>query len=144
MERELNIVSHSEEQTLALAEKLGPHLRNPEVIVLTGPLGAGKTVFVKGLAAGLGLDRDKVNSPSFTMVNEYPGPNPLFHFDLYRLEDPSELRELGWDDYMTRDGVFVVEWGEKAGGYLPDTYYRIEFIILSDHERNIIVTFVKP
>lgn len=143
MQRELNIVSHSEEQTLALARKLGPHLHNPEVVVLTGALGSGKTVFVRGLAISLGIDERMVNSPSFTMVNEYPGPKPLFHFDLYRLGDPSELYEIGWDEYLERKGLFVVEWGEKAEGYLPRRYYQIHFTIISEQERNIKVSLIR-
>ncbi len=143
MQRELHIVSRSEEQTLALARKLGPHLRNPEVVVLTGELGSGKTVFVRGLAAALGIDENLVNSPSFTMVNEYPGPNPLFHFDLYRLSDPSEVYELGWDEYLGRKGLFVVEWGEKARGYLPEKYYQVHFTITDEEKRDIIVSLVQ-
>jgi len=143
VQRELKIVSHSETQTLTLARKLAPHLRNPEVVVLTGALGSGKTVFVHGLATALGIDERLVNSPSFTMVNEYPGPKPLFHFDLYRLRDPSDLTELGWDEYLGREGLFVVEWGEKAGGYLPPRYYQICLTIIGEHERNITVALIQ-
>ena len=144
MQRELNIVSHSEEQTLALARKLARHLRGPEVVVLTGVLGSGKTVFVRGLAGALGIEEQAVRSPSFTMVNEYPGPRPLYHLDLYRLGDPSELHELGWDEYLGREGLFVVEWGEKAGDYLPARYYHVCFAIVDEHQREISVTLVQP
>ncbi len=144
MQRELSIVSHSEEQTLALARRLAPHLRNPEVVVLTGALGSGKTVFVRGLATALQIEEHWVRSASFTMVNEYPGPTPLFHFDLYRLGDPSELYELGWDEYLGRKGLFVVEWGEKAGHHLPSKYYQIRFTITGENQRHINVSLVQP
>lgn len=133
----MNITSHSEEETIALARKLASLFRPGDVIVLSGALGSGKTVFVRGLAAAMGLDETQVNSPSFTLVNEYPGEQALYHFDLYRLGDISELVEIGWDEYLSREGVVVVEWGEKAEGYLPPRYYRIDFAIVNEKEREI-------
>ncbi len=140
----LNIVSHSEAETTALAGKLAPFFRAGDLVILTGELGAGKTVFVRGLARGLGIDEDLVNSPSFTVVNEYPdGKLPLFHFDLYRLGDASELQEIGWDEYRRRDGLVVVEWGERADGYLPPHYYRIVFTPLNEQDRQIDIAYVE-
>jgi tRNA threonylcarbamoyladenosine biosynthesis protein TsaE len=121
----LKVTSNSDEQTRGLGEKLAPSLQNRDLLVLTGELGSGKTEFVKGLARGRGLDESLVNSPSFTFVNEYPGEHPVYHFDLYRLRDTSELYEIGWDDYLDRDGLIVVEWGEKAGSLLPARYYKL-------------------
>lgn len=142
MENVLQIRSHSPEQTLALAEKLAVTCFVPgDVLVLSGHLGAGKTLFVRGLAKGLGLDPDTVNSPSFTFVNEYPGEKPLYHFDLYRMGDISELQEIGWDEYLSRDGIVAIEWGEKAGQHLPDNYYRLEFSVVSETEREISITY---
>ncbi len=138
----LQIVTHSEEETMALAEKLVAHLSPGDIVVLTGPLGAGKTAFVRGLARGLGIDEETVNSPSFAIVNEYPGKNPMYHFDLYRIGDPEELREIGWYDYLGRPGLVVVEWGEKAGEHLPASYYHIEFTMAGDTDRAIDVMFV--
>lgn len=142
MQQILQIVSHSEQETAALAEKLVTALRAGDVMVLQGELGAGKTEFVRGLAAALELDTEAVNSPSYTIVNEYPGPRPLYHFDLYRLGDPSELYEIGWDDYLGRDGLIAVEWGERAGHMLPARYYLLQFRILSETEREISVSVV--
>ena len=140
--RILQAVSHSEDQTLALAGKLAASFLPGDVIVLQGQLGSGKTVFVRGLSAGRGLDERLVTSPSFTFVNEYPGEKPVYHVDLYRLTDPAELREIGWDDYLSRGGLVVVEWGERAGGMLPSRYYRITFNILSENERGIEISLV--
>lgn len=127
---------------MGLAEKLAATCFVPgDVLVLSGHLGAGKTLFVRGLAKGLGLDPDMVNSPSFTFVNEYPGEKPLYHFDLYRMGDVSELSEIGWEEYLSRDGIVAVEWGEKAGQNLPDNYYKLDFTVVSETEREISITY---
>ena len=94
-------------------------------------------MFVRGLAKGLGHDEDLVNSPSFTIINEYLGEKPLYHFDLYRMHDQDELYEIGWDEYLNRDGLIVVEWGEKAKNYLPPKYYQVNFKFLNENEREI-------
>jgi tRNA threonylcarbamoyladenosine biosynthesis protein TsaE len=138
----LKITSHSEAETEALAEKLVGSFKGGDVLVLTGKLGSGKTVFVKGLARGRGIDEHLVNSPSFTIVNEYPGNLPLYHFDLYRMKHTEELYEIGLDDYLSRDGVIAIEWGEKAEPLLPHPHYSIEFTILSDTEREINIALV--
>lgn len=143
MKKALNIKSHSEDETTALANKLVDYFKPGDVLVLKGELGAGKTVFVRGLATAMGIDESLVNSPSFTLINEYPGEKALFHFDLYRLGDVSELHEIGWDEYLQRDGLVVVEWGEKAAEYLPATYYEIEFSILGESEREITIAHIE-
>ncbi len=142
MAKILKVISHSEDETVALASKLVSFLRPGDIMVLTGKLGSGKTVFVRGLAQALGIDEKLVNSPSFTIVNEYPGERPLYHFDLYRLEDPDELYEIGWDEYLSRSGLIVVEWGEKAGEFLTDRYYRIDFRIVNESQREIEISAV--
>ena len=144
MKRILDIVSHSENETMALAEKLLALFKPGDIIILTGELGAGKTAFVRGLAKGLGIDTDLVHSPSFTIVNEYPGEKPLFHFDLYRLTDIGELTEIGWDDYMNKKGLMAVEWGEKAKEMLPQNYYSIDFSIIDEVQRKIAIGHVSP
>ncbi len=139
----MNITSHSEDETLALAGKLASLFKPGDVLVLTGVLGAGKTVFVKGLAAAMGIDESLVNSPSFTIVNEYTGKLPLYHFDLYRLDDVSELYEIGWDDYLGREGLVVIEWGEKAKEYLPARYYQVNFGIIDEQQREIDISYIE-
>jgi tRNA threonylcarbamoyladenosine biosynthesis protein TsaE len=135
--RILSIISHSEAQTEGLAGRLSKSFANRDVLVLTGQLGSGKTVFVRGLARALGIDETLVNSPSFTLVNEYPGDRPIYHFDLYRMSGPEELIEIGLDDYLGREGLVVIEWGEKILDVLPKPYYLIEFAIKSEFEREI-------
>ncbi|RKX29204.1 MAG: tRNA (adenosine(37)-N6)-threonylcarbamoyltransferase complex ATPase subunit type 1 TsaE [Candidatus Zixiibacteriota bacterium] len=134
----LNVISHSEDETLGLAEKIGLFFKPGDVIILSGSLGAGKTVFVRGLARALQIDEELVNSPSFTIVNEYLGGSiPLYHLDLYRMGDISELNELGWDDYLQRGGIVVVEWGEKGGDWLPLPHYSVSMRIIDDTQREI-------
>ncbi|MBM3284852.1 MAG: tRNA (adenosine(37)-N6)-threonylcarbamoyltransferase complex ATPase subunit type 1 TsaE [Candidatus Aminicenantes bacterium] len=107
-------ISRSERETLALARDLAKGFRGREVVLLIGELGAGKTVFAKGIAAGLGLrDLRQVCSPSFTILNIYEARFPIFHLDLYRLEREGDILDLGWEDYLDT-GVVVVEWGEKV------------------------------
>ncbi len=111
--------TRSEEETEALAASLAKKLSPGDVIAYTGDLGAGKTAFTRGLARGIGVE-GPVTSPTYTIVNEYPGPLPLFHFDLYRLGDAEELFDIGWEDYLTRGGVLAVEWSERAEPLLED------------------------
>lgn len=140
MQKVLQIISHSESETELLAEKILTLLTPNDMLVLSGQLGSGKTVFVRGLAKGLGLDTNNVNSPSYTIVNEYPGEKPLYHFDLYRLGDSSELVEIGWEDYLSKEGLVVVEWGERADEYLPERYFLVEFSIRNETEREIVIS----
>ena len=119
----MEYLSHSAEETEAIGEALGRQLRGGSVVAYRGGLGMGKTAFTRGLARGLGC-RGRVTSPTFTIVNEYNGTTPLFHFDMYRLEDEDALFDIGWDDYLERGGVCAVEWSENVESALPaDTVY---------------------
>jgi len=107
------ITTHSESETAAAGRELAKTLTAGSVVLLFGDLGAGKTAFVRGLAEGLGIQRDDVTSPTFTLVQEYRGGRlPLFHVDLYRLNDPREIDDLGLDE-IAADGVLAIEWAEK-------------------------------
>ncbi len=113
-------------QTEALGERLGRALKGGTVIAYTGDLGAGKTAFTRGLARGLGIP-GQVTSPTFTIVNEYEGGRlPLFHFDMYRLGSSDELFDIGWEDYLARNGVCAVEWSENVDDALEDGCVRVE------------------
>lgn len=115
-----SVVSDEESQTLEFGKKLGRLLQHPTLILLQGDLGTGKTVFARGIARGLGVDPDTpITSPTFTLMNHYQARLNLYHFDLYRLSDPDELIELGFDDYAFGSGVALIEWPEKLND--PET-----------------------
>ncbi len=125
----------SEKETFLLAKKLAESFEGREVVLMIGELGAGKTVFAKGIAAGLGLeDIHQVCSPSFMLVNIYQAKFPIFHIDLYRLGKESEIEDLGWEDYLDR-GVIIVEWAEKLRLNMESIRVTIE--VKSDDTRNI-------
>ena len=114
----MEYLSHNERETEALGAALAARLRPGDVVAYLGDLGAGKTAFTRGLARGLGY-AGRVTSPTFTVVNEYEGRLPLFHFDLYRLDGEDALYDIGWEDYLDRGGVCAVEWSERAEAALP-------------------------
>ena len=127
----------SAEETQAWGERLARLLPPGAVIGLQGELGAGKTCFVKGLAAGLGIDEGEVSSPTFTLIAEhYRGRVPLYHVDLYRLEGPEQVWELGLDE-LCRDGVLVVEWPERAPEVLPEEHLLVRFEVIDEDTREL-------
>jgi len=131
-------VTRSEEETFELARRMAERFTGTEVVLLTGELGAGKTVFAKGIAAGSGVaDPDRVASPSFTLVNVYEGRGRrIFHIDLYRLERDAEIADLGWED-MLGQGIVVVEWAEKLT--FPVDGIRVRIEALDGDERRITI-----
>jgi tRNA threonylcarbamoyladenosine biosynthesis protein TsaE len=129
------IFTSSEEETFSLAKQIGKKLKGTEVILLSGELGAGKTIFAKGIAAGLDIDDvNQVCSPSYTLVNIYSAKFPIYHIDLYRLDNESEIDGLGWEDFLDQ-GVIVVEWGEKLKFDLEAI--RVEIEVSGDQKRKI-------
>jgi len=139
-------ISHSPADTEALGERLGRVIAHGQVLGLSGELGAGKTQFVRGLARGLGVT-SRVHSPTFTLVNEYGGGRlKLFHLDLYRLETPGQLFSAGIDEFLSPDGVAVLEWAERlqtagekgAEGVAQGRWAEVKLEILSETERSII------
>ena len=160
----LDIISHSSAQTQRLGMRLGELLRGGELLLLEGSLGTGKTTFTQGLARGIGIT-EVISSPTFTLLKEYPGqPGPttqreqaqatlqhrqqerhqvgpaLYHFDLYRLDDPEEIRDLGFEDYFFGNGVCVVEWADKAELLWPDEHLRLRMKIMSETKRGLLFT----
>ncbi len=116
----MEFITHSAVETEQLGARLAAILQAGDVIAYRGDLGAGKTAFTRGLARGLGVT-EPVNSPTYTLVNEYlTGRLPLFHFDMYRLRDAEDLFDLGWEDYLNRNGVCAVEWSENVLSALED------------------------
>ena len=120
----MQFLSHSTQETEAIGEELAQKLRGGDVLAFTGSLGMGKTAFTRGLARGLGC-RGRVTSPTFTIVNEYEGRTPLFHFDMYRLGSSDELFDIGWEDYVNRGSVCAVEWSENV----EDAFYGDEVVV---------------
>ena len=121
----MQFLSHSTQETEAIGEELAQKLRGGDVLAFTGSLGMGKTAFTRGLARGLGC-RGRVTSPTFTIVNEYEGRTPLFHFDMYRIEDDDELYSSGFYDYESRGGYCLAEWCENIPWALPADRIRAE------------------
>lgn len=128
--------SNSPEDTYELGRTMGESITPGSVIALDGDLGAGKTLFTQGLAAGLGIT-EPVNSPTFTIMQIYEsGRLPLYHFDVYRIDDPYEMEEVGFDDFIYGDGVSVIEWPDRIAelmDQIPDPYTEIR--ITRDDER---------
>ena len=121
-------LSAEPEETFSLGERVGKQLAGGEILLLRGALGAGKTIFVKGIAAALGIDRENVTSPSFTLVNPYQGRLTLYHIDLYRLDSgASAAHAVDLDELLTNEkAVIVIEWAERLGNYRwPDSVWRI-------------------
>ena len=114
-EQEYSLTTSSVDETLQIGELLGKLVEPKDVILLQGDLGTGKTAFTQGIGRGLSVP-STVNSPTFTILKEYTGRLPLYHFDLYRLEEPDEFTTLGFEDYFDQDGVCVVEWADRAEG----------------------------
>ena len=132
----------STEETEALGQTLAKTLAPNTLLALHGDLGAGKTAFVRGLAAGLGY-HGRVTSPTFTIVNEYEGKIPLFHFDLYRLGSEDELYDIGFDEYLSRSGICAVEWSERAPELMNTAQVQVTISRLDETSRRIVVE-VRP
>ena len=154
----LDIISHGTAQTQRLATRLGELLRGGELILLNGQLGTGKTTFTQGLAKGLHID-EVISSPTFTLLKEYPGQPlsssevqpgqprhglsvgpALYHFDLYRIDDPEEILDLGFEEYFYDSGVCVVEWAGKADMIWPAENLHIRMKVLSETKRSLLFT----
>ena len=117
--------SYSAEDTFRIGEAMGRQARAGEICCLEGDLGVGKTVFTQGFAAGLGIE-EPVSSPTFTIVQEYDGGRlPLYHFDVYRLEGPEELEEIGYEEYFFGEGVCLIEWAGRVRELIPEDAVRI-------------------
>ena len=141
----MKIHTDSAKETFEFAKQYSETLQGGEVLCMYGDLGAGKTLFAQGLAAGLGID-GYISSPTFTIVNEYEGRLPLYHFDVYRIADPDEMYETGFDDYISGNGVCLIEWAELIQDIIPLPYTKVT-IVRDSHNpatgRNIIIETIK-
>ena len=128
-------VSKSPEETVKLGEEYAKTLKSGDVVLLNGDMGAGKTVFVKGVAIGLGID-DEILSPTYAYMNDYNGK--LYHFDCYRLKNGGQAESLGLCDYFYADGVCMVEWAQNISSVLPENCKSVTIEKISEGERRII------
>jgi len=128
----------SPEETKEFGRVLAKELKAGSVVALTGPLGSGKTVLIQGICSGLSVT-EFVTSPSFVIINEYPGKFKVYHFDLYRLENLEEFIKLGYEEYFYGNGITLIEWAEKITNFLPQERIQIDLEILSENERRISV-----
>jgi len=135
---DLDIVSHGAEQTRRLGAHLGKLLLPGDLVLLEGEFGTGKTTFTQGVAKGLGIDSRYVNSPTFTLINEYKaGKKRLAHVDIYRLENHEQIATLGLDDYLEGPYITVIEWPEGAAPWLPPDRLVVKFQHLNETKRTV-------
>ena len=136
--RHIQIITHSVTQTQRLGSLLGASLEQASIIALNGELGSGKTAFVQGLAKGLDVsEKYYITSPTFTLINEYPGRHRLFHVDLYRIEHISELEDIGLDEVLHQDAVIAIEWADKLSGDTLSDHLSLQFKLTGEESRQI-------
>ena len=135
------ILSKSASETIRIGKSIGSRLLPGDVVALVGELGAGKTQFIKGLAAGVGIGNPTyISSPSFTLINEYPGEIPFYHIDLFRLEREKEAEELGLEDYFQGGGITAIEWADKIISLLPKEMLFIHIAYTGKNTRSLEIT----
>ena len=135
----MKIITHSPQETIEAAKKLGSLLKAGDMIAYKGGLGAGKTTFTRGIAIGMGIG-DSVTSPTFALVNEYRGDSiTLYHFDMYRIESEEDLESTGFYDYPFEDNVAAVEWSENISDFLPKNTIFVTIISVGENDREIII-----
>ncbi len=134
----MTIISTSEKETEEAGSRLARRLRAGDVVALYGGLGAGKTAFIRGMTRGLGISIE-ATSPTFNIVNEYPGRIPLFHFDMYRLSGPDELYDIGWEDYLERGGICATEWSENVEPAFDENTIRVYINRMDETSRMITI-----
>ena len=138
-ENTVDFISHSPEQTRRMGARLGQLLQPGQVLCLVGELGTGKTCLVQGIGQGLGIT-DQITSPTFTLVNEYPGTNlNLYHIDLYRIVDVKAAHTFGLDDYLYGDGICAIEWAERVEKLWPKEYLLITLRHIDDSKRGLMM-----
>jgi tRNA threonylcarbamoyladenosine biosynthesis protein TsaE len=132
------VKTKSREETIRFGEQLAATLNAGDIVALTGELGSGKTTLVKGIAKGLGVKNHRyVNSPSFVIIKEYQGRVPLYHFDVFRLDSPSEIDELSFEEYFYKDGICVVEWADRIRKLLPKKHIEVKIKMVKENIREI-------
>lgn len=136
------MLSSSIEETILFGKQFAEQLQPGDVVCLVGDLGAGKTHFVKGLASFFGVDPSEVNSPTFTLINEYQGSSTVYHFDCYRIKNDQEAMEIGAEEYLYGDGISVIEWPKKIRNLLPPESVWVTITHKGEGEREILIKSV--
>lgn len=137
--KETCYITHSEAETKEFAEQIAQTLQKGQILCLDGEMGVGKTIFAKGLCKALGVT-EHVSSPTFTLVNEYEGKDcPVYHFDLYRIEEPEELYAIGFEEFVDGHAIVIIEWPERAGELLPLRRTEILLERAGEEDRQITV-----
>lgn len=132
----IRFISRKITETLKIGRKLAGCLQKGDIICLFGNLGSGKTVLTKGIASGLGIDQDKIISPTFVLIHQYTDARlPFYHFDLYRIDNLKNILDLGYEEYLYADGVTVIEWAERLKTLLPSEYLKVELTVTNRHQR---------
>ncbi len=132
------ILSASAERTRAIGAQLGTLLQAGDLVALSGDLGAGKTCCIQGIAGGLGIyDELTVTSPTYTLIHEYQGNVPIYHFDVYRLSNEEDLYDLGYEEYFYGDGVTLIEWADRIHSFLPDDHLALHLHLHHDGVRRL-------
>ncbi len=130
--------THSPEETQEIGVKIGCQLNPGDVVALIGDLGVGKTCLTQGIARGAGVYQDQtVNSPSYILINEYEGKIPVYHIDLYRLQRLEDIIALGLEEYLDGDGICVIEWADRMGELLPESYIQVRITGEDEFTREI-------
>jgi tRNA threonylcarbamoyladenosine biosynthesis protein TsaE len=138
---QLTVISRNSEDTFSIGKVIGESLKAGDIVALMGELGAGKTCLTQGIASGLGVpEQYQITSPTFTLINEYPGRLNLYHFDLYRLKVFQEIENMGYEEYLFGEGVSVIEWAEKAIDVLPDETIFISLTYLDENQRKMVIS----
>ena len=136
----MKMISDSREKTLEMGRLIGAILESGDIVALIGELGSGKTCLTKGMAKGMGVAENvPVVSPTFTLINEYPGKIPLIHLDVYRLSGPRDLEDMGYEEYFYGGGIIVIEWAEKIRDILPAKTLFVSMRYLDENTREMIL-----
>jgi len=135
----MKILSKSVNDTLRIGRKIAKYLQKGDIVCLFGQLGAGKTVLTKGIASGLGIDKNKIISPTFVLVKQQTAGHDLsfYHFDFYRINSPEDILSLGYEEYFYGNGISVIEWPARLSYLLPAEFLKIELSLLSDSKREL-------
>lgn len=137
--KEIEFVAKSEQDTMRLGNALAQVLPPQALVALQGTLGAGKTNLTKAIAVALEVPADQVLSPTFTLCNEYQGSRPIYHLDLYRITDEDELLEIGFDEYLQKPGLTIVEWADRYDAALPAGRITVDIEVLDESTRSFLV-----